>query len=276
MYKSKMHAKRVGGGFAVCGGHHGSSVASSSAAGDLPQAAAAAMPHFLEELLLRAPAPHSPTPSITRPHCTSVYNPCVSFAQGLQMPAESAAMCHKTATPRDSPRMPRGSPRKCASRGVAVGVVGTGDGASGVMDDPFALHGREIQIVPAPSRSGLPRSEEPLALPWSSPMPSERQKRAVATLAVADGAALGVARVPFPSLRHARHLATITPQHVDRQPGARQPPANRDESAVHRMSTESIRHRRHDERLERLYTAKAAYAPSVSETATFSAWTRCS
>ena len=204
----------------------------------------------------------------------SVYDPC-SFAQGLQMPAKSAAVRHKPASPRAPPRTPRGSPRKFASTGVGVGVVGAGDGASGVMDDPFALHGREIQIVPGPSRSGPSRSEEPPALPWSSPMPSERQKRAVATSAVADGAALGVAHVPFPSLRHARHLATITPQHVDRQPGARQPPANRDESAVHRMSTESIRHRRHDERLERLYTAKAAYAPNISETATLYAWTRC-
>lgn len=94
--------------------------------------------------------------------------------------------------------------------------------------------------------------------------------------AAADGspsqdATINPARVPFPSLRHARHLETIAPQPIDR----RQPPRNRDESAVHRMSTESINPRRHDERLSRLYSAKAAYSPGANDEVRIAACSRC-
>ena len=72
-----------------------------------------------------------------------------------------------------------------------------------------------------------------------------------------------VSCVPFPSMRHAHHLATINPPGL----GGRFPPTapeNRDESALHRVSNYSIRPCIHDAQLAQRFGAKAARGMSYT------------
>ena len=262
---------RTGGGFVVPGCRAATAV-SGAAASDLPPAPNAITPRFIEELLTRTPSPRTATSAATPPGRPSLFR----FDCGVPVERPSEAYFLRPPKPpspreRDMLRSPRSqhSPRPS-------------------IDDPFALQGHEMQIRTAslattagrggsPSGGGRADRDSPRRAPRASPTPSMRcTPRQAAATASADGSlshdtTINPACVPFPSLRHARHLETIAPQPVDR----RQPPRNRDESAVHRMSIESLHPRRHDERLSRLYSAKAAYSPGANDEVRSAACSRC-
>ena len=74
--------------------------------------------------------------------------------------------------------------------------------------------------------------------------------------------ALAVPCVPFPSMRHAKHLRSVQ-RTIAGTRGPPAAPANRDESALDRVSTSSIRPCIHDKELAIRFGAKAAFrAPS--------------
>ena len=272
---------RTGGGFAVPSCRTAAAAAASAdATRGIPPAANAMTPRFIEELLSRTPSPRTTASTgATPPGGMSLFRFDCGAPLEKQRPAGP-----KPPSPRehDLHRSPRSqlSPRPS-------------------IDDPFALLGQEKQMqirttspgttaVPpplwgsggSPSAGSRADQESPRAdrAPRASPTPSMRYTpRQAAAAATTNGspsqdATINPARVPFPSLRHARHLETIAPQPIDR----RQPPRNRDESAVHRMSTEALHPRRHDERLSRLYSAKAAYSPGgANDDVRIAACSRC-
>ena len=226
----------------------------------MPEVSLPQTPRFMEELLQRSPLPRSSvsrTPSLI----PWVYDPGSVFQNQNPRP-------HPTSRFLSSERSPRESGLLSSPRTVRHAYA----------EEPFALLGREMQLSRPGGASACgstaqvttmmsarraemsPRPSPPSSINWrGSPHLAGSGHRPTPAVHNGEAVPLNAARVPFPSLRHARHLERLVPPVAAVE---RQPPANRDESALRHVSVHSLHPRLHDERLSRLYSAKAAHGLS--------------
>ena len=237
--------------------------AASPAAAESPREPARVSPQIATALSLlpsRCGRPEAVLPS--RP-TRKVLPPVAGAASGDGAGGSSAPSAAAPAPPPSRPTPRGGAPSTSRTQTPRATPRG-----AGILSPTLLVDGREARLSdggqPPPERRRTPAPPPP-------PPPAPRPPPAAAAAAAASAPATP-GRVPFPSMRHARHLAALGGEVRGASRVSPRAPENRDESALGRVSITSVPPCRRDARLSRLFagrTLRSDEADVIRPTLTF-------